>query len=91
MGFLSLWAEAALTSAGFFWMAFWDFGLGYVISATIQLFVGRAQMRRAMGDRQARGVALGTFFGFISSSCSFSALATPSSVRTTVRAFSSIE
>jgi len=74
--FLSLWADAALTSAGFFWMAFWAFGLGYVISSAIQLFVGRAQMRRAMGDKQARAVALATFFGFISSSCSFSALAT---------------
>lgn len=76
MAFLSLWAEAALTSAGFFWMAFWAFGLGYVISAAIQLFVGRAQMRRAMGEREGRAVALATFFGFISSSCSFSALAT---------------
>ncbi|MCM2561046.1 permease [Lutimaribacter sp. EGI FJ00015] len=75
MTFVNLWADAALTSAGFFWMAFWAFGLGYVISAAIQTFVGRAQMRAAMGDSQARGVALGTVFGFISSSCSFSALA----------------
>lgn len=76
MAFLDLWAEAALTSAGFFWMAFWAFGLGYVISAAIQLFVGRDHMRRAMGEAGMASMARATFFGFISSSCSFAALAT---------------
>lgn len=75
MAFLDLWAEAALTSAGFFWMAFWAFGLGYVISSAIQLFVSRDRMRRAMGDASIGSVSRATFFGFISSSCSFSALA----------------
>lgn len=31
-------------------------------------------MRRAMGDRQGRAVALASSFGFVSLSCSFSAL-----------------
>lgn len=75
MTFLSGWSDAVLTTLGFFWMAFWAFGLGYAISAAIQVFVSRAAMQRAMGRQGARSVALATFFGFISSSCSFAALA----------------
>ncbi len=74
--FLDAWGEAALTSLGFFWMAMWAFALGYAISAMIQVFVTRERMQRAMGDSGPRSVALGAFFGFISSSCSFAALST---------------
>ncbi len=75
--FLSLWNEAATTSLGFFWMALWAFILGYVISSLIQVLVTRRKMQQAMGGEDGpRSIALGTFFGFISSSCSFSALAT---------------
>jgi hypothetical protein len=74
--FLHGWAESALTTLSFFWIAFWAFGLGYLISACIQTFVSRAQMTRAMGGQGPRAIGLGTFFGFLSSSCSFAALAT---------------
>jgi hypothetical protein len=74
--FLQGWAESALTTLSFFWIAFWAFGLGYLISASIQTFVSRAQMTRAMGGHGPRAIGLGTFFGFLSSSCSFAALAT---------------
>ena len=74
--FLEGWAEAAATSAGFFWMALWAFVLGYLISSLIQVLVTPAGMRRIMGNAGPRSVALGTFFGFLSSSCSFSALST---------------
>lgn len=73
--FLTLWHEAATTSLGFFWMALWAFVLGYVISSLIQVLITRKRMQQAMGKDGARSVALGTFFGFLSSSCSFSALA----------------
>jgi len=73
-GFLELWGQAARTSVGLFWMAFWAFALGYLISGLIQVFVTRAKMRRTMGEDWARSVLIGTFFGFVSSSCSFSAL-----------------
>ncbi|SIO23050.1 permease [Algoriphagus halophilus] len=76
MGFLEKWAEAANTSFGFFWMAFWAFGLGYLISSLIQIFVTEEKMEQTMGGKEGKGVLLGTLFGFISSSCSFSALAT---------------
>ena len=80
--YLQLYHEAALTSVGLFWMAFWAFGLGYLISSMIQVFVTRERMRKGMGEAGAKSVALATFFGFISSSCSFAALATTRSLFT---------
>ncbi|EAR10658.1 permease [Reinekea blandensis] len=74
--FTSLWHEAAVTSIGFFWMALWAFILGYIVSSLIQVLVTRARMQKAMGTDGPRSMFLGTFFGFISSSCSFSALST---------------
>lgn len=73
--FLAKWAEAVNTTLGFFWMALWAFVLGYLISGVIQVFVTRDKMQGVMGN-DSKGVLLGSFFGFISSSCSFSALAT---------------
>jgi len=35
--FFERWAEAAYMSVGLFWMAFWAFGLGYLISSLIQV------------------------------------------------------
>jgi len=74
--FITHWQEAALTSIGFFWMAFWAFALGYLISSLIQVLVTRRRMQNMMGERGPKSMALGTFFGFISSSCSFAALST---------------
>ncbi|MBI1355516.1 MAG: permease [Acidobacteria bacterium] len=79
---LETWHTAATTSVGLFWMAFWAFGFGYLVSSGIQVFVTRERMRRSMGETGARSMALGTFFGFLSSSCSFAALATARSLFT---------
>ncbi|MGB3212040.1 MAG: permease [Desulforhopalus sp.] len=73
---LEQWHEAALTSVGFFWMALWAFALGYLISSLIQVLVTRSRMQKMMGKAGPKSIALGTFFGFISSSCSFAALST---------------
>lgn len=78
--FLNQWATAAQTTLGFFWMALWAFILGYAVSSLIQIFVTQDRMKKTMGSASARSVSLGTFFGFISSSCSFSALATTKSL-----------
>jgi len=74
--FLELWRQASLTTLGFFWMALWAFALGYLISSLIQVLVTRRRMQRMMGTAGPKSMALGTFFGFISSSCSFAALST---------------
>lgn len=78
--FLKQWGEAANTSVGFFWMALWAFVLGYAVSSLIQVFVTEKRMQQSMGKEEGKGVLLGTFFGFISSSCSFAALATSKSL-----------
>jgi len=78
--FLKNWGEAAYTSAGFFWMALWAFILGYIISSMIQVFVTEKRMQKTMGSNEGQSVLLGTFFGFISSSCSFAALASTKSL-----------
>ncbi|WP_017301151.1 permease [Nodosilinea nodulosa] len=80
MTFFSLYSEAALTSLGYFWQALWAFVLGYLVSSMIQVFVTRDRMQKAMGEAGRGSVALATFFGFISSSCSFAALATTKSL-----------
>ncbi|MEB3278080.1 MAG: permease [Lyngbya sp.] len=79
-GFLSSYSDAALTSLSFFWKALWAFVLGYIVSSAIQVFVTRERMKRTMGEAGKKSIALGTFFGFISSSCSFAALATTKSL-----------
>jgi hypothetical protein len=78
--FLKQWGEAAYTTTGFFWMALWAFVLGYIISSMIQIFVTEKRMQETMGEKESKGVLLGTFFGFISSSCSFAALASTKSL-----------
>lgn len=78
--FLNLYSEAVLTSLSFFWKALWAFVLGYVVSSAIQVFVTRERMQKTMGKAGKKSIALGTFFGFISSSCSFAALATTKSL-----------
>lgn len=75
-GFLEQWQQAATTTVGFFWMALWAFILGYIVSSMIQIFVTRQRMQESMGESGVKSVGLGAFFGFISSSCSFAALAT---------------
>ncbi|EEC45114.1 predicted protein [Phaeodactylum tricornutum CCAP 1055/1] len=72
--FLESWHEAAITSLGLFWTAFWAFALGYLISSMIQVFVTRKKMQELMGVEGVKSIALATFFGFVSSSCSFAAL-----------------
>jgi len=78
--FLENWGNAANTALGFFWMALWAFILGYALSSLIQVLVTKQNMQKTMGKADAKSVLFGTFFGFISSSCSFSALATTKSL-----------
>ncbi|RRO21911.1 permease [Flavobacteriaceae bacterium 14752] len=77
--FIESWGNAANTALGFFWMALWAFILGYALSSLIQVFVTKKSMQKTMGSSNAKSVLIGTFLGFISSSCSFSALATTKS------------
>ena len=72
--------EALYTGAGILWKALWALIFGYIISAGIQVLITRAQMARTLGERGVKQGALAGFFGFVSSSCSFAALAATRSV-----------
>lgn len=72
--------EALYTSAGMLWKALWALIFGYTISAGIQVVVTREQMARTLGQRGFKEASLAGLFGFISSSCSFAALAASRSV-----------
>ncbi|MDX1585458.1 MAG: permease [Balneolaceae bacterium] len=75
MGFLELYGESAKTALGFFWKSGWAFVLGYFVSGMIQAFVPKKELTQYMGEAGFKSVSLSTFFGAVSSSCSFAALA----------------
>lgn len=72
--------EALLTGWGMLWKPLWALIFGYLISAGIQVLVSRQQMARVLGQRDLKKIGLASFFGFISSSCSFAALSASKSV-----------
>jgi uncharacterized membrane protein YraQ (UPF0718 family) len=72
--------EAFSTGAGILWKALWALIFGYTISAGIQVLIKRDRMAKTLGERGVRQTGLASVFGFISSSCSFAALAATRSV-----------
>ena len=75
MSFLELYGESAKTALGFFWKSGWAFVLGYFVSGMILAFVPKKELTKYMGEAGFKSVSLSTFFGAVSSSCSFAALA----------------
>ena len=75
MGFLSgVWH--GLDEAFFmFWETLWALVLGFALSGAVQAFVSRGEMRRALGDHRPATLAKSSFFGVISSSCSYASSA----------------
>ena len=74
--------EAIVTGAGILWKALWALIFGYLISAGIQVLVTRSAMAKTLGKPTAKAGVLASFFGFVSSSCSFAALAAARSIWT---------
>jgi uncharacterized membrane protein YraQ (UPF0718 family) len=58
-----------------FWETLWALVLGFTLSGIVQAFVSRKEMRRAMGGYNPASLARATFFGMVSSSCSYAAAA----------------
>ena len=58
------------------WDIWWALVLGFTISGAIQAYVSQERMIELLGGRGPREIGLGAFFGFLSSSCSFAAIAT---------------
>jgi len=60
------------------WMFFdtmWALVLGFALSGAVQAFVSRAEMQCSLGDHRPRTLTKSSFFGVISSSCSYAASA----------------
>jgi uncharacterized membrane protein YraQ (UPF0718 family)/YHS domain-containing protein len=58
-----------------FWETLWPLILGFTLSGVVQSFVSRESMQSAMGDHRPAAVARASFFGMVSSSCSYAASA----------------
>ncbi len=75
MHFFVLIGESLREAFFMFWNTLWALVLGFTLSGAVQAFVSRKEMRKAMGDRSFGSLGRATFFGMISSSCSYAATA----------------
>ncbi|HTZ45874.1 MAG TPA: permease [Jatrophihabitans sp.] len=58
-----------------FWETLWALVLGFALSGAVQAFVSRGEMQRALGDHRPATLGKASFFGVISSSCSYASSA----------------
>jgi uncharacterized membrane protein YraQ (UPF0718 family)/YHS domain-containing protein len=58
-----------------FFETFWALVLGFTLSGLVQAFVSKTQMKRVLGDHRPKTIARASFFGMVSSSCSYAASA----------------
>ena len=58
-----------------FFDTFWALVLGFALSGAVQAFVSRSRMQAALGDHGAAALSRASFFGVVSSSCSYAASA----------------
>ena len=58
-----------------FWATLWALVLGFALSGAVQAFVSRSEMQRALGDHHPASLGRASFFGVISSSCSYASSA----------------
>ena len=66
----------SLRESGFmFWETLWALVLGFTLSGAVQAFVNKDQMRSRLGDHRPRAVVRASWYGMVSSSCSYAASA----------------
>ncbi|MGI8667485.1 MAG: permease [Jatrophihabitans sp.] len=58
-----------------FWETLWALVLGFGLSGAVQAFVSRGEMRKALGNHRPATLGKASFFGVISSSCSYASSA----------------
>jgi len=58
-----------------FWETLWPLILGFGLSGAVQAFVSHEAMQRSMGDHRPAAVTRASFYGMVSSSCSYAASA----------------
>lgn len=80
MVFLQSLIESVRFIAEMVWVVWWPLVLGFTIAGAIQAFVSQERMSDVLGGNGWRELGLGTLFGFLSSSCSFGAVAATKSL-----------
>ncbi|HWE54185.1 MAG TPA: permease [Acidimicrobiales bacterium] len=76
--FGGLWVDVGRSlreAAYMFWDTLWALVLGFALSGIVQAFVSRRAMSRQLGDHRPAAVARASFYGMVSSSCSYAASA----------------
>lgn len=58
-----------------FWETLWPLVLGFGLSGAVQAFVSHEAMQRTMGDHRPPAIGRASFYGMVSSSCSYAASA----------------
>lgn len=69
-------AEAAITMVEMAWVLWWALVLGFAIAGGVEAWVDSESISSVFSETNFRSLSLATFFGFASSSCSYSAIAT---------------
>jgi uncharacterized protein len=77
---LSSLGEALWMSFGMFWQIAWSLALGFTITSIIEVAVSREKIISRFGKSGVKEIAIATFFGAISSSCSYAAASTSRSL-----------
>jgi uncharacterized protein len=65
--------QSLYAAAGMFWSILWALILGFAISGIVMAFVPKSKMAAILGNSKPDDIALATFFGSVSSSCSYAA------------------
>ncbi len=63
-----------------FFHTFWALVLGFTLSGVVQAFISRNSMEATLGKRDSKAITKASFFGVISSSCSYAASALSRSI-----------
>jgi len=58
-----------------FYDTLWALVVGFALSGAVQAFVSTREMQQALGDHRPRTIVKSSFFGMVSSSCSYAASA----------------
>src|SRR5579884_1939745 len=66
-------AQSITLSFYMFYQVFWSMVLGFFLSALIQVSVSKRSIEHTLGTENIKSIAFATFFGAVSSSCSYAA------------------
>ncbi|HEY0249162.1 MAG TPA: permease [Gryllotalpicola sp.] len=75
MDLVRMLGDGLVDAFSMFWDTLWALFLGFALSGAVQAFVSRERMQRMLGDHRPATLAKATFWGMVSSSCSYAASA----------------